>query len=130
MPTRLRTSRRFLIPATLEGPTDRAEVTLSVAFVIIGIAQEGNHLTYSRLPTNRNFVHGGPTGRAAQVHIALGKREDTTMDTPDKKQPKKHFFKIPANYFELSEEERQAFCLEIATILDADDEEIEGERSH
>ena len=123
MPTRLRTIRRFLIPATLEGSTDTAEVNLSVAFVIIGIAQEGNHLTYSRLPTNRNFVHGGPTGRAAQVHIALGKREDTTMDTPDKKQPKKHFFKIPANYFELSEEERQAFCLEIATILDADDED-------
>ena len=98
-----------------------------MAFVIIGIAQEGNHLTYSRLPTNRNFVHGGPTGRAAQVHIALGKREDTTMDTPDKKQPKKHFFKIPANYFELSEEERQAFCLEIATILDADAEEDEEE---
>ena len=101
-----------------------------MAFVIIGIAQEGNHLTYSRLLTNRNFVHGGPTGRAAQVHIAPGKREDTTMDTPDKNQPKKHFFKIPANYFELSEEERQAFCLEIATILDADaenDEEEEGE---
>ena len=52
------------------------------------------------------------------------------MNTPDKKEPKKHFFKIPANYFELSEEERQAFCLEIATILDADaenDEEEEGE---
>lgn len=49
------------------------------------------------------------------------------MSTPDKTQPKKHFFKIPTNYFELSEEERQAFCLEIATILDADDEEEEGE---
>ena len=93
---------------------------MSVAFVIIGIAQEGNHLTYSRLPTNRNFVHGGPTGRAAQVHIALGKREDATMTTPDKKEPKKHFFKIPANYFELSEEERRAFSLHIATILHAD----------
>jgi hypothetical protein len=42
------------------------------------------------------------------------------MTTPDKKEPKKHFFKIPANYFELSEEEREAFCLEIATILHAD----------
>ena len=31
MPTRLRTIRRFLIPATLEGPADRAEETLSVA---------------------------------------------------------------------------------------------------
>ena len=101
-----------------------------MAFVIIGIAQEGNHLTYSRLPTNRNFVHGGPTGRAAQVHIALGKREDTTMSTPDKSQPKKHFFKIPANYFELSEEEQRAFHEYIAAILDADDEETEGERSH
>ena len=40
---------------------------------MIELAQEGNHLTYSRLPTNRNFIHGGPTGRAAQVHIALGK---------------------------------------------------------
>ena len=92
-----------------------------MAFVIIGIAQEGNHLTYSRLPTNRNFVHGGPTGRAAQVHIALGKREDTTMDTPDKKQPKKHFFKIPANYFELSEEEQDAWTREIADIVHADE---------
>ena len=95
---------------------------MSVGVVIIGIAQEGNHLTYSRLPTNRNFIHGGPTGRAAQVHIALGKWEDTTVTTPDKNQPKKHFFKIPANYFELSEEEREAFCLEIADILHADAE--------
>lgn len=44
------------------------------------------------------------------------------MTTPDKNQPKKHFFKIPANYFELSEEEREAFCLEIADILHADAE--------
>ena len=99
-----------------------------MSFVIIEIAQEGNHLTYSRLPTNRNFVHGGPTGRAAQVHIALGKREDATMTTPDKKEPKKHFFKIPANYFELSEEEREAFCLEIAAILHADAEEDEVQK--
>ena len=98
---------------------------MSVAFVIIGVAQEGNHLTYSRLPTNRNFVHGGPTGRAAQVHVALGKREDTIMATPDKNQPKKHFFKIPANYFELSEEERRAFSLNIAAILHADAEKNE-----
>ena len=100
-----------------------------MSFVIIGIAQEGNHLTYSRLPTNRNFVHGGPTGRAAQVHIALGKREDTTMTTPDKNEPKKHFFKIPAKYFELSEEEREAFCLEIAAILHADAEEDDAHKS-
>jgi hypothetical protein len=97
--------------------------------VLFGIAQEGNHLTYSRLPTNRNFVHGGPTGRAAQVHIALGKREDATMTTPDKKEPKKHFFKIPANYFELSEEEREAFCLEIAAILHADAEKDDAQKS-
>ena len=97
-----------------------------MGFVIIGIAQEGNHLTYSRLPTNRNFVHGGSTGRAAQVHVALGKREDTTMTTPDKTQPKKHFFKIPANYFELSEEERHAFALHIAEILDEDSKEQEA----
>ena len=44
------------------------------------------------------------------------------MTTPDKNQPTKHFFKIPANYFELSEEEREAFCLEIADILHADAE--------
>ena len=101
---------------------------MSVGFVKIGIAQEGNHLTYSRLPTNRNFVHGGPTGRAAQVHIALGKREDTTMTPPDKNGPKKHFFKIPANYFELTEEEREAFCLEIAAILHADAEEDDAQK--
>ena len=97
-----------------------------MGFGIIGIAQEGNHLTYSRLPTNRNFVHGGPTGRAAQVRIALGKREDMTMTTPEKNESKKHFFKIPANYFELSEEEREVFCQDIAAILHADAEEDEA----
>ena len=91
---------------------------MSVAFVIIGIAQEGNHLTYSRLPTNRNFVHGGPTGRAAQVHVALGKREDTTMATPDKTQPKKHFFKVPANFLKRSQAEQDAFYdLVVDTLL-------------
>ena len=98
-----------------------------MAFVIIGIAQEGNHLTYSRLPTNRNFVHGGPTGRAAQVHIALGKREDTTMTTPDKNQPKKHFFKIPANFFKRSQAEQDAFYdLVVDTLLE---QEVSGEKS-
>ena len=63
------------------------------------------------------------------MRIALGKREDMTMTTPEKNEPKKHFFKIPANYFELSEEEREAFCLEIATILHADAEEDEAEKS-
>ena len=47
------------------------------------------------------------------------------MTTPDKNQPKKHFFKIPANYFELSEEEQDAWTREIATILDADAAEDE-----
>jgi hypothetical protein len=51
------------------------------------------------------------------------------MATPDKKEPKKHFFKIPANYFELSEEEREAFCLEIASILHADAEVDEAQKS-
>ena len=90
---------------------------MSVPPAIFQIAQEGNHLTYSRLPTNRNFVHGGPTGRAAQMHLALGKRKGMTMDTPDKKQSRKHFFKIPANYFELSEEEQDAWTREIAQVL-------------
>ena len=90
---------------------------MSVAMVIIQLAQEGNHLSYSRLPTNRNFVHGGPTGRAAQKHVALGKRKGMIMDTPDKNQPKKHFFEIPANYFELSDDDQQAWILQIAQVL-------------
>jgi hypothetical protein len=99
--------------------------TLSVATAIIHLAQEGNHLTYSRLPTNRNFVHGGPTGRAAQMHLALGKRKGMIMDTPDKKQPRKHFFKIPANFYELSDEEQSAWTLQIAKVLHG--EAAEGE---
>ena len=99
-----------------------------MAFVIIGIAQEGNHLTYSRLPTNRNFVHGGPTGRAAQVHVALGKREDTTMATPDKTQPKKHFFKVPANFLKRSQAEQDAFYdLVVDTLLGQEEADEEGE---
>jgi len=99
-----------------------------VAFVIIGVAQEGNHLTYSRLPTNRNFVHGGPTGRAAQVHVALGKREDTAMATPDNKQPKKHFFKIPANFDKSSQEEQKAFYeLVVAALLGEKEGDEEGD---
>ena len=39
------------------------------------------------------------------------------MDTPDKKQPRKHFFKIPANFYELSEEEQNAWTREIAQVL-------------
>ena len=90
---------------------------MSPPLAIIHLAQEGNHLTYSRLPTNRNFVHGGPTGRAAQLHLALGKRKGMIMDTPDKKQPRKHFFKIPANFYELSEEELDAWTLQIAKVI-------------
>jgi hypothetical protein len=90
---------------------------MSPPTAIIHLAQEGNHLTYSRLPTNRNFVHGGPTGRAAQLHLALGKRKGMIMDAPDKKQPRKHFFKIPANFYELSDEEQDVCTREIAKVL-------------
>ena len=98
---------------------------MSPPTAIIHLAQEGNHLTYSRLPTNRNFVHGGPTGRAAQMHLALGKRKGMIMDTPDKKQPRKHFFKIPANFYELSDEEQDAWTLQIAKVLHG--EIVEGD---
>ena len=96
---------------------------MSPPFAIIHLAQEGNHLTYSRLPANRNFVHGGPTGRAAQLHLALGKRKGMIMDTPNKKQPRKHFFKIPANFYELSEEEQNAWTREIAEVLHGETDE-------
>ena len=99
---------------------------MSVATAIFQIAQEGNHLPYSRLPTNRNFVHGGPTGRAAQLHLALGKRKGMIMDTHDKKQPRKHFFKIPANFYELSEEEQSAWTLQIAKVLHGEMAEGDG----
>ena len=99
---------------------------MSPPTAIIHLAQEGNHLTYSRLPTNRNFVHGGPTGRAAQMHLALGKRKGMIMDTPDKKQPRKHFFKIPDNFYELSEEEQDAWTLQIAKVLHR--EVVEGDK--
>ena len=99
---------------------------MSPPLAIIHLAQEGNHLTYSRLPTNRNFVHGGPTGRAAQMHLALGKRKGMIMDTPDKKQPRKHFFKIPANFYELSEEEQDAWTWEIAKVLHGEVNERDG----
>ena len=99
-----------------------------MVIAIIQLAQEGNHLTYSRLPTNRNFVHGGPTGRAAQMHMALGKRKGMIMDTPDKEQPQKHFFKIPANFYELSEEEQNSWIQQIASNLHADDEEDEVQK--
>ena len=76
---------------------------MSVVGATFLIAQEGNHLTCCRLPTNRNFVHGGPTGRAAQLHIALGKRKGIEMGTPDKKQQKKHFVEIPNDISEMSD---------------------------
>jgi len=48
------------------------------------------------------------------------------MDTPDKKQPRKHFFKIPANFYELSEEEQNAWTREIAQVLHG--EIVDGEK--
>ena len=76
---------------------------MSVAPAIFQLAQEGNHLTCCRLPTNRNFVHGGPTGRAAQAHSALGKRKGIKMATPGKKPPKKHFVEIPNDISKMSD---------------------------
>ena len=51
------------------------------------------------------------------MHLPPGKRKGMTMDTPDKKQPRKHFFKIPANFYELSDEEQSAWTLQIAKVL-------------
>ena len=73
-----------------------------------------------------NSVNGGSTGRAAQMHLALGKRKGMIMDTPDKKQPRKHFFKIPANFYELSEKEQDAWTREIAQVLHG--EIVDGEK--
>ena len=84
---------------------------MSVLPAIFQIAQEGNHLTYSRLPTNRNFVHGGPTGRAAQTHLALGKRKGIEIATAGKKPPKKYFVEIPNDISEMSEEDKRAWTL-------------------
>ena len=86
---------------------------MSVPPAIFQIAQEGNHLTRSRLPTNRNFVHGGPTGRAAQAHSALGKRKGIEMAGPGKKPPKKHFVEIPNDISELSDAQIKAWAEEV-----------------
>ena len=59
------------------------------------------------------------------MHMALGKRKGMIMDTPDKKQARKHFFKIPANFYELSDEEQSAWTLQIAKVLHG--EAAEGE---
>ena len=83
---------------------------MSVPPAIFQVAQEGNHLTRSRLPTNRNFVHGGPTGRAAQVHLALGKRKGIQMATPGKKPPKKHFVEIPNDISKMSDAQIEAWA--------------------
>ena len=83
---------------------------MSVAGATFQIAQEGNHLTCCRLPTNRNFVHGGPTGRAAQAHSALGKRKGIEMATPGKKPPKKHFVEIPKDISEMSDAQIKAWA--------------------
>ena len=83
---------------------------MSVAPAIFQIAQEGNHLTRSRLPTNRNFVHGGPTGRAAQVHLVLGKRKGIAMASPDKQPQKKHFVEIPNDISKMSDAQIKAWA--------------------
>ena len=90
---------------------------MSVPPAIFQIAQEGNHLTRSRLPTNRNFVHGGPTGRAAQPHSALGKRKGIEMATPGKKPPKKHFVEIPKDISEMSDAQIKAWAKEVYNQL-------------
>ena len=64
------------------------------------------------------------------MRIALGKREDMTMTTPEKNESKKHFFKIPANFDKSSQEEQNAFYDQIIATLDEqrqEDEEEEGE---
>ena len=83
---------------------------MSVASAIFQIAQEGNHLTRSRLPTNRNFVHGGPTGRAAQVHFTQGKRKGIDMAISGKKPPKKHFVEIPNDISKMSDAQIHAWA--------------------
>lgn len=83
---------------------------MSVATAIFQIAQEGNHLTCCRLPTNRNFVHGGPSGRAAQVHFAQGKRKRIHVATTDKKPPKKHFVEIPTDISKMSDAQIKAWA--------------------
>ena len=86
---------------------------MSVPPAIFQIAQEGSHLTRSRLPTNRNFVHGGPTGRAAQAHSALGKRKGIKMATPGKKPPKKHFVEIPNDISKMSDAQIEAWAKKV-----------------
>ena len=83
---------------------------MSVAPAIFELAQEGNHLTCCRLPTNRNFVHGGPTGRAAQRHRALGKRKEIAMVIPGKKPSKFHLFEIPADIKEFADAQIDAWA--------------------
>ena len=60
------------------------------------------------------------------MHLALGKRKGMIMDAPDNKQPRKHFFKIPTNYYELSDEEQSVWTLQIAKVLHR--EIVEGEK--
>ena len=90
---------------------------MSAPPAIFQIAQEGNHLTRSRLPTNRNFVHGGPTGRAAQVHLALGKRKGIDMATPGQNPPKKHFVEIPNDISEMSDAQIEAWAEKVFNQL-------------
>ena len=48
------------------------------------------------------------------------------MNTPDKNEPKKHFFKIPANFDKGSQEEQNAFYDQVIATLDKQRQE-EGE---
>ena len=55
------------------------------------------------------------------------------MNTPDKNEPKKHFFKIPTNFDKSSQEEQNAFYDQVIATLDKqrqEDEEEEGEAGH
>ena len=90
---------------------------MSVASAIFQIAQEGDHLTRSRFPTNRNFVHGGPTGRAAQVHFAPGKRKGIEMATSDMKPSKKHFVEIPTDISEMSDAQIKEWAEKVCNLL-------------
>ena len=40
------------------------------------------------------------------------------MNTPDKNEPKKHFFKIPTNFDKSSQEEQNAFYDQVIATLD------------
>ena len=49
------------------------------------------------------------------------------MNTPEKTQPKKHFFKIPTNFDKSSQEEQNAFYDQVIATLDEQRQEDEEE---